>query len=288
MVYSDRTNDFFAYCKKQNETKKIKLKKPSGFQLKTTFSIAANNIAKNLKDTFELLDNLRKLVEVPKLFNDPVEEIQKLTYIIKKNITNTSRLLEGLEDITNKKNKQTEKHSIFVVNSLKSDFSIITKEFREILVLRSENCEKQKKQRSQLVGGFNNFSNSNNWYAQPEQLDTSNNDVEIIIGDNQQQQQTLFKPQKYNGKERLQEAQQIETVFHDLQDIMQQMTVYVAQQGEQIERIDDNVENTLHYVEGAQNALLQTLQHASSNRGLILKMFASLAVFIVVFFIFFV
>ncbi len=65
------------------------------------------------------------------------------------------------------------------------------------------------------------------------------------------------------------------------------MTI-VAEQGEMMQRIDANIEEGRNNVEGAQTELLKYLQSISGNRWLIVKIFAILIFFVIVFFVFFV
>lgn len=60
----------------------------------------------------------------------------------------------------------------------------------------------------------------------------------------------------------------------------------VQEQGELAIRIDENVDESLANVDSAQAQLLKYLNSISSNRWLILKVFAVLVVFIVVFIMF--
>jgi len=80
----------------------------------------------------------------------------------------------------------------------------------------------------------------------------------------------------------------IERTIGELQGIFQQLANLVAEQGELIERIDDNVNNTVVNVDRAQSELLKYLSSVSSNRWLIVKLFLVLVVFVVLFIVFFV
>jgi len=80
----------------------------------------------------------------------------------------------------------------------------------------------------------------------------------------------------------------IERTIGELQGIFQQLANLVAEQGELIERIDHNVDNTVVNVDRAQNELLKYLSSVSSNRWLIVKLFLVLVVFVVLFIVFFV
>ena len=103
-----------------------------------------------------------------------------------------------------------------------------------------------------------------------------------------QTQELVLRGNQYTSRARLEAVENIEITMVELQDIMTQLTYMVAEQGEMIERIDQNVTDTLVHVEGAQSQLLQVLKSVSSDRSLILKMFAILIVFIVIFVVFFV
>lgn len=60
----------------------------------------------------------------------------------------------------------------------------------------------------------------------------------------------------------------------------------VHEQGELAIRIDENVDETLSNVDSAQAQLLKYLRSVSSNRWLIMKVFAVLMVFLVIFVVF--
>lgn len=57
----------------------------------------------------------------------------------------------------------------------------------------------------------------------------------------------------------------------------------VQEQGEMAVRIDENIDETLSNVDSAQTQLLKYLDTISSNRWLVMKIFAVLMVFMVIF-----
>lgn len=77
----------------------------------------------------------------------------------------------------------------------------------------------------------------------------------------------------------------VESTIAELSGMFSQVAVMVSQQGELAIRIDDNMDDTLASVEGAQGALLKHLHKVSSNRWLILKILFVLIIFLVVFII---
>jgi len=71
----------------------------------------------------------------------------------------------------------------------------------------------------------------------------------------------------------------IESTISELSGIFTQLAQLVAEQGEQITRIDDNVEDVVSNVEGAQRELLKYWSRVQGNRWLVAKMFGVLMVF---------
>ena len=93
---------------------------------------------------------------------------------------------------------------------------------------------------------------------------------------------------RFSHQSRLDAVQSIEETMVELNGIMQEISVMVSTQGEDLVRIDHNIMETQKHVEKAQKELLTFLEGISSNRGLILKMLLILVVFVAIFFIFFV
>ena len=60
----------------------------------------------------------------------------------------------------------------------------------------------------------------------------------------------------------------------------------VQEQGELAIRIDENIDDSLANVDSAQAQLLKYLNSISSNRWLVMKVFAMLVLFLVVFVVF--
>ena len=118
--------------------------------------------------------------------------------------------------------------------------------------------------------------------------------------------------QDSNSQSRSQALQSVESTIQELGNIFTQLATMVSQQGElairskmrvkptfrvkiivfkifvnALSRIDENVDESLVNVEGAQVALLKHLTKISSNRWLMIKIFFVLVVFLLIFLIFF-
>lgn len=75
----------------------------------------------------------------------------------------------------------------------------------------------------------------------------------------------------------------IEGTITELASIFQQLAMMVSEQREQVQRIDANLEEFQINVEAGQNELLKYLRSISSNRWLVVKIFAVLLIFFVLF-----
>ncbi|KAK4388892.1 syntaxin [Sesamum angolense] len=85
---------------------------------------------------------------------------------------------------------------------------------------------------------------------------------------------------------RAEALQNVESTIHELSSIFNQLATLVSQQGEIAIRIDENMDDTLANVEGAQGALLKYLNSISSNRWLMIKIFFVLIFFLMIFLFF--
>lgn len=77
------------------------------------------------------------------MFDDPAVEIQELTAVIKQDITALNSSIEELQKICESRdaasrNKHTNDYSTTVVDSLKSRLMSTTKNFKDVLTLRTE------------------------------------------------------------------------------------------------------------------------------------------------------
>lgn len=77
--------------------------------------------------------------------------------------------------------------------------------------------------------------------------------------------------------------QGIEATINELGSIYQQLAHMISQQGEAVQRIDMNIEGMQMNVQRGQEQLMRYLRSVSSNRWLMIKIFAVLIVFTVMF-----
>lgn len=100
------------------------------------------------------------------------------------------------------------------------------------------------------------------------------------------QQQQLAVQQDSYMQSRAEALQNVESTIHELSNIFTQLATMVSQQGELAIRIDNDMEEAVANVEGAQGQLLKYLNSISSNRWLMMKIFFVLMVFLMIFIFF--
>lgn len=146
-----------------------------------------------------------------------------------------------------------------------------------------QNYKKQQESRKQFTGkhATNKKRDAGSALYNPNAENHEN-------GEQQQTQELMVAPQRYDGQARLEAIQDIERTMNDLNKIMVDISVMVEEQQVVMERIDTNVNDSLAHIDGAQEQLIKILQNVSSDRGLILKMFFILVIFCIIFFMFFV
>jgi len=271
---------------------------------RSQFSITASKIGKEIYETSEKLDKLTKLAKKKSLFDDPAVEIEELTFIIKQNIQNLNKDITTLREyskngsnntsnssLSSSSSKQNTTHSDTVVTYLNSKLASTTKDFKDILQIRTENLKSQHERRQRFTGSTHNSfatrstSDSVLYKPQhdnvPEGSPQSGGEVAITMP------QMLIQQDEYSNS-RATAVENIERTIVELGGIFQQLAALVAEQGDMLQRIDDNIDNSNLYVDRGHSELLKALHNISGNRPLIFKLFLVLIIFAVIFIVFFV
>ncbi|KAJ0981626.1 hypothetical protein J5N97_009881 [Dioscorea zingiberensis] len=290
--------------------------------IQSEFNKRASKIGLGIHQTSQKLAKLAKLAKRTSVFDDPTVEIQELTTVIKQDITALNSAVVDLQLLCNSQNESgnisgdTSSHSTTVVDNLKNRLMSATKEFKEVLTMRTENL-KVHENRRQLFSSSTSKESSNPFIRQrplasratPESsappVPWANNSTvssplfprkpmngegsssnQPLIQQQQQQQQQMVPMQDSYMQSRAEALQNVESTIHELSNIFTQLATMVSQQGELAIRIDENMDDTLANVEGAQGALLKYLNSISSNRWLMIKIFFVLMVFLMIFLFF--
>ncbi|XP_064599863.1 syntaxin-5-like [Liolophura sinensis] len=306
MTCRDRSTEFMAVVKS------LQSRQGNGVIARTTnrdlrnrseFTQIARHIGKDLANTFAKLEKLTILAKRKSLFDDNTVEIQELTYIIKQDIGNLNKQIAQLQQLaksqkTHSIRQHVQTHSNSVVVGLQSKLATMSNEFKQVLEVRTENLKQQKSRRdhfsqspvssSMPPSAFNGHAGS--VLLQDEaKSGYSGGDVAINMdgeGHRYQQQVQLIEDQDSYIQDRANTMQNIETTIVELGSIFQQLAHMVKEQEEMVQRIDHNVEDAQLNVEGAHSELLKYFQSVTNNRWLMIKIFAVLIVFFVIFVVF--
>ncbi|GMJ07239.1 syntaxin of plants 32 [Hibiscus trionum] len=280
------------------------------------FNRRASKVGFGIHQTSQKLSKLAKLAKRTSVFDDPTKEIQELTAVIKQDITALNSAVVDLQLFCNSKNEggvssDTSSHSTTVVDDLKNRLMSTTKEFKDVLTMRTENL-KVHENRRQLFSSTASKDSPNPFARQrplaiksaagasnnlPQWANESGSSSQLFprkqmdgesqpLLQSQQQQQQMVPLQDTYMQSRAEALQNVESTIYELGTIFNQLATLVSQQGEIAIRIDENMDDTLANVEGAQGALLKYLNSISSNRWLMIKIFFVLIVFLMVFLFF--
>jgi syntaxin 5 len=232
---------------------------------------------------------LEKLVALAKkdgIFDDATMEISELTSVLKQDRDRVEKMLEVLASKVGSYHgsEHAQKHAQSIVKSLQMGLGDATQEFTRALEVRAKTMQLQQKKRQAFTGPQMSVSAAAMPVADHVALDMGSAENSSGGGNQYMQQELLdLDPQT----QQLRAIQQIEGTLVQLGQMFSQFSVLVQRQGEQIERIDDQVEQTHSNIERAQQELLQFYQNISGNRSLIMKLFGVTAGFVVVFVMFF-
>lgn len=290
----------------------------SAVSVHSEFNKRASRIGLAIHQTSQKLAKLAMLAKKTGTYDDPAVEIQEMTAVIKQDITALNSAVVDLQLLCNSQNESgsisgdTTNHSTTVVDNLKNRLMSATKEFKEVLTLRTEKLkvhESRKqlfsnkdasnpftRQRPLAARPFSNSTATPSWangtspssplLPRRQMNGEASSSAQPSVQLDHQQQQQLVPVQDSYMQSRAEALQNVESTIHELSNIFTQLATMVSQQGELAIRIDENMDDTLANVEGAQGALLKYLNGISSNRWLMIKIFFVLVVFLMIFLFF--
>ncbi|KAH9762055.1 Syntaxin-32 [Citrus sinensis] len=266
--------------------------------IQSEFNKRASKIGYGIHQTSQKLAKLAKLAKRTSVFDDPTFEIQELTAVIKQDITALNSAVVDLQLLCNSQNESgnissdTTSHSTTVVDNLKNRLMGTTKEFKEVLTMRTENLKVHENRRqlfssnaskestnpfvrqrplaTRLDGGAStaspppwaNGSASSSRLFPSKQADGES--LPLLQQQQGQQQQQMVPLQDSYMHSRAEALHNVESTIHELGNIFTQLATMVSQQGEIAIRIDENMDDTLANVEGAQSQLVS--KHINENR----------------------
>lgn len=316
MPFRDRTNEFKTVAKScqlrhqpNGHLSTTKADRDKILQSSIYFNQLAKRIGRDLSMTCAKMEKLSQLAKNKSLFDDRAGEIEELSQMIKQEITGLNKQIAnlqvvatkpGAEGIPVKQEQQCKNHSKLVVVGLQSKLASVSKTFKNVLEIRTENLKLKRARREK-------FSKS---AAIPSNLPPSastgnmgsillNDDLAASSGTSSfaldmdrleqhrlQDQVSLIDETDTYHQSRYNAMETIESSISELGTIFRQLASLVSEQGEMITRIDSNIEETAINVEAAHHELLRYFNSISRNRWLIVKVFGVLMAFFIFFVIF--
>ncbi|XP_024540022.1 syntaxin-32 isoform X1 [Selaginella moellendorffii] len=291
----------------------------SSGSLHSEFNRRASQIGLSIHQTSNKLHKLTQLAKKTSIFDDPAVEIQELTAVIRQDIQALNSAIEDLQRVCDarneiNRNKHSSDHSTTVVGNLKTRLMDTTKEFKDVLTLRSESLkvheERMKIYSTSAEKGTRRFGKqvpvngattrelfnsrgvtdgmpkATHLRRRPGGAESSTSQASsssLSSSQSQTQTQQLVPTQDHYLHSRAEALRNVESTIAELGNIFSQLATMVAEQGEVAIRIDENMDDTLSNVDAAQGQLLKYLNGISSNRWLIVKIFFVLLVFLLVF-----
>lgn len=260
---------------------------------KSEFARMAAAIGKDINTTAAKLQKLTKLAKRKTIFDDRPVEISELTYIIKQDIAKLNKQIALLQQYVRdhkKNNKQADEHSSNVVVMLQSKLASTSMSFKDVLEIRTQNMKAGKDRREQFMFSSNQQANTpaadSPLYNTQKRNGQQNTDflaLDMSSGQVQHQQLQFIEQQDNYIESRATAIESIESTIAELGNIFQQLATMVAEQRETVQRIDANTDDIQIHVEGAQKELLKYYASISSNRWLMVKIFAVIIFFFLVF-----
>jgi len=313
----DRTNEFFATVssfQKQLEALNKPLNvdgdtvapllAPSPIYHRTQFTKAAAHISKGICIVAQKLEKLTQLARQRSLYQDPAQEINKLTYTVKSDLTTLNTEINTLDEWVHDHvkastaNKQSKENSDTIVQNLKSHLATTTKSFAEILSLRTKNLKEQNSRRKEYES-----SDSRSWRkrtvnfrlqdAEPTReespskgTDFQGNQEGQSLSETQSQSQIQEQSQDLQDdylQSRALAVEQIEKTILELGEMYHRLVEIIGQQDELVLIIDTKTEETVEHVSKGHVELLEYFKSVANGSSLIMKIFLVIILFAVFF-----
>lgn len=260
---------------------------------KSRFAQQAAAVARDIAHTTELLQKLALLAKRKPLFDDRPVEIGELTYVIKQDLYKIGQSIKALQQFAKGEllDPQVAQNLKNVVSLLNLKVQNVNSLFRTVLETRQRNELLNKSRTEHFVSAATsrraatpllenallaNLGENPYLYTQQEQPQGT----ELLLIPDQTQQMLLLEEQSNEYlQQRNSAVETIEATINEVGNMFQQLATMVSEQGETIQRIDQNVDDIDINIQGAQRELLKYYARILNNRWLFLKIFGVLLVF---------
>jgi len=231
-------------------------------------------------------------------------EVKELSNIIRLELKKLAERMEALKTLQQGRdpdygsaNKTTSDHRSGVVKQLNEQISDIGSKFTQALQASQSSMKAQRERREQLAATAASIPSSSmgpsqravhrprSGLASPDvRQEGSHTAIEMpfqkmALIDSQQGETTSLM-------ERNSALQSIESTINEVASLYQQLAHLITQQGEDVQRIDMNIGDMQINVQRGHQQLIRYLRSVSSNRALMIKIFAIFICFVVMYMFF--
>jgi syntaxin 5 len=222
-----------------------------------------------------------------RIFNDSTDEIQRVTFHVKTDIQTLDREIDTLDAFVSNDNsagstQQSNRHSRTVVKNLRTQLAMATKQFQEILQIRTKNLKAQNTKRKRFGATGSRLRKRTVQSFTADDQDASSDSKQL-------HSQSLMIANEEEEKYYVDQAtavESIESVIHELSTMYRRLADIVQMQGELVLRIDSNMDEATANVEDGHQQLVKYFERVSGSRWLIIKVFLFLIVFVIFFIVF--
>jgi len=242
----------------------------------------------DLMATSEKLESLTKLVRGSTSFhNFHHAEISHLTMQVNDDIGLLKSRLGSLElNSAGSKAKQSggeTRHHRNIVTQLKGKYNRAVKSFQDVIKETQDNLTRQQKRGEKYSKAKRRELKPRLRYQSLLDLEKDEKAPLIQGGGSSELAQLMVTKQDSYHQERAETVQSIEKAIVELAVMYERVADLVIEQGAVTERLDSNVQNSLENVEYGIGELNKYLSSVSTNRWLIIKVFAILIFFAMLF-----
>lgn len=247
---------------------------------RSAFARGAAEASGAIAETSQKLAKLTALARRRTLFDDPSAEIHELTFVIKQDLGALNARLDDLKRLR-ARGRQTGDHEGSVVESLQGRLGAAAEGFKDVLKMRTESLAAQQERRGQF-GGSGSAPFGATESAVALDLGGVSGGQSSSVGGVGGQMSLMRPPQDVSYQDaRADAVRQVESTIVELGQIFNQLATMVTEQGEMVERIDANVDDTVSNIDAGHNQLIVYYNSISGNRALILKVFGTMLLFLI-------
>eukprot|EP00397_Hematodinium_sp_SG-2012_P045172 GEMP01050640.1.p1 GENE.GEMP01050640.1~~GEMP01050640.1.p1 ORF type:complete len:272 (+),score=34.10 GEMP01050640.1:84-899(+) len=269
MTCVDRTQDFARFLNRFSNGNAVAATSSSFSPQMSQFNALAGQIGAQIHATSQKVQELGRLSRAKGIFIDKTAQISTLQNSTKSDIDDLSKRIADLQSMAlHSGSDHLQKHCQTLIGAVKTRVLALTNDFKNVLELRTKTMEEQNNRMQKYLPPVAKIGNYTADPTDPE--NPGGMDGQAVQFTNSR---TLA-------------ISKVQGMIGEMATMFQKMSAMVAEQQEQLERIDGNVDTTIHNVKKGQAHLLDYFRSMSSNRWLILKVFGILIGFIVFFIIF--